>query len=209
MNARRLFPLFALAFLLGCVSASHNYTPPSVSLLTAPNSKVVDKSKEEVWNELVQGLSGQFFVINNMDKSSGFINVSYSGDPERYVDGGELYFKVSNLAGTREYKFPAASANEHYEEIEKGMLLGIDRQLNLEGRMNVVVSEIAPSKTRVTVHTRYILTLNGSFQSVTGQSGVIPTQTITFDTGGEGRTTAGIVFRSTGKLEDTALGLVE
>jgi hypothetical protein len=70
----------------------------------------VERSKDEVWNELVAGLGAQFFVINNMDKASGFINVSYSGDPEKYVDGGELYFQVENLRGPREYRFPGSKS---------------------------------------------------------------------------------------------------
>jgi len=206
---KKLLPLFVLILITGCVSSSHDYTPPSASLSTAANFKEVDKSKEEVWNELITGLSGQFFVINNMDKSSGFINVSYSGDPERYVDGGELYFKVTNLRGTREYRFPASQANSQYEIFENGILSTVNRSLNLEGRMNVVVSEVNSQKTRVTVHTRYVLTANGFMQAVTGQSATIPSQTITFDTGNEGRTSAGHIFRPTGELEDSVLALVK
>ena len=55
------------------------------------NTITVNKSKEEVWKELIPQIGKNFFVINNLDKESGIINISYSGDPERYIDCGEIY----------------------------------------------------------------------------------------------------------------------
>ncbi len=157
----------------------------------------------------MSGLSSQFFVVNNMDKASGFINVSYSGDPEKYVDGGELVFKVSNLREPREYRFPAATANSQYEVFQNGVLIGVQRHLSLEGRMNVVVSESAPGKTKVTVNTRYVLTLNSTMQSFAGQPIPPYTGTISFNTGEEAKFPSGTTFRSTGALEAAALALVK
>lgn len=209
MNPRTSSLLLVLVFLSGCATGSHNYTPPTIGLLTAQNFKEVDKPKEEVWNELITGLSGQFFVINTMDKSSGFINVSYSGDPEHYVDGGELDFKVSNLRGSREYQFPATRANTKYEVFQNGILAGINRSVNLEGRMNVVVSEISPTRTRVAVHTRYILTVSAVIQAVTGEVVTPSPVIVTFDTGNEGHSQSGYVYRPTGELENSVLELIK
>ncbi len=60
----------------GC-AGKLEYTPPTASYAVT-NSKIVNKTKEEVWSELVPALAKKFFVINNIDKSSGLINISYS-----------------------------------------------------------------------------------------------------------------------------------
>ena len=167
----------------------------------------MDKPRDEVWNRLVAGLGEKFFVVNNLDKASGFINVSYTGDPEEYVDGGELYFKVSNLAGTREYRFPASRKFAEYETSQNGMLWFVRRNLNLDGRINIVVAEVSESKTRVTVNTRYVLTLSVNSQEVTQRSVLPHAETIAFNSGDQGSSTAGTQFRPTGRLEAAILEL--
>lgn len=161
----------ALLTLSGCVTSEQKYSPPATKVSLTSNFKEVEGSKEEVWSALVSGLGSQFFVINNMDKASGFINISYSGDPEKYVDGGELYFKVENMRGPREYRFPGARANMQYERSANGMLMVINRRLSLDGRMNVITTETTPGHIRVTVNTRYVLTYNSTTQIVGGAAG--------------------------------------
>lgn len=205
----RLILLISLISLCGCVSSDRNYAPPSSKATVAPNFKEVERSKDEVWNELVAGLGAQFFVINNMDKASGFINVSYSGDPEKYVDGGELYFQVENLRGPREYRFPGSKASVQYETFRNGVLMSVFRRLSLNGRMNVIVSEPASGRTRVTVNTRYVLTLNVTGQNVMGQPSMPHNETISFNTGGEAKLAAGTTFKPTGEFEAAVLSVVK
>ena len=81
--------LIGSALLSGCLSGGFNYQPPPDSAVP-PNSKAVAKPIDAVWKELVSGLAGRYFVINNIDRGSGLINLSYSGDPQLYVDCGEL-----------------------------------------------------------------------------------------------------------------------
>jgi len=92
----------------GC-SSKFKYTPPTTQPVLN-NSIVVNKSKDEVWKEIVPALGGAFFVINNLDKESGLINISYRGAPEKYVDCGHIHSYVKNLAGERTYDFPASKA---------------------------------------------------------------------------------------------------
>lgn len=200
--------VLALTLLSGCVSSDRNYTPPQATSKAVQTTKEVDRPREEVWSALVSGLGSQFFVINNMDKASGFINVSYSGDPEKYVDGGELYFKVENLRGPREYRFPASRANAQYEAFAGGILMGLNRRLALEGRLNVVVTEPSPGRTRVMVNTRYVLTLNVTGQNAMGQPLQPHSETISFNTGSEAKLSSGTTFRSTGELEAAVLRLI-
>jgi len=78
--------LCVLAF--GCAGRLE-YRPPN-SIAPQQNSVEINKSKDAVWKIIVPAIGKNFFVINNLDKESGIINISYSGDPERYVDCGYI-----------------------------------------------------------------------------------------------------------------------
>ena len=190
--------------LIGCATGKFVYIPSDKPALVK-NSLEVDKSRDSTWNQLIAGLSSGFFVINNMDKQSGFINLSYTGDPEKYVDGGELCHTVSNLRGERTYRFPASRANAQFEGMVGNTLCGFNRQLDLEGRINILLSELAPSHTRLTINTRYILSLKVTGQSVTGEQVAPYQETISFNTGQSTKSNGGTTYRSNGKLEETIL----
>ena len=81
---KMIVPAVLIAALAGCAGQT-NYIP-GAPLQNYSNVKVINKSREATWNASVPQLGKQFFVINNLDKSSGFINLSYAGDPESYVD---------------------------------------------------------------------------------------------------------------------------
>lgn len=191
------------------MSYDSQYAPPAARSGSSANTKEVALSKEAVWNALVSGLGSRFFVINNMDKASGFINVSYSGDPEKYIDGGELYFKFENMRGPREYRFPASKAQMQYELLNGGVLVMVDRRLSLEGRVNIIVTEPGEGRSLLTVNTRYVLTLNVTGRNIMGQPIPPFSETISFNTGGEAKLAAGTTFRPTGALEEAVLSLVK
>ncbi|MFZ0050306.1 MAG: hypothetical protein WAK96_00895, partial [Desulfobaccales bacterium] len=90
-----------ILILSGC-AGKLDYAAPSPTS-TINNSIIVDKSKDEVWKTIVPALGKKFFVINNLDKESGIINVSYKGDPEQYVDCGRITSYVANARGERTY----------------------------------------------------------------------------------------------------------
>jgi hypothetical protein len=193
-----------LIFLIGCATGNFAYIPSNQTAIVQ-NSIEVNKSKDSTWNQLVAGLSSGFFVINNMDKQSGFINLSYAGDPEKYVEGGELSYTVSNLRGERNYRFPASRANAQFETMINGNLCGIRRQLDLEGRINILLSELPSNRTRLTVNTRYILSLKATGQTATGQPVAPYQENISFNSGQSTKSNAGVEYRSNGKLEQTIL----
>lgn len=201
--------LVFLVFISGCISGQNNYTPPKV--YKAANSLAVDAPKDEVWKQLVKCLGSEFFVINNMDKESGFVNVSYSGDPMEYIDGGEIRCTVKNLAGKREYKFRAASPYARYESLgDDGItLFTCERRVDLEGRINIIVSEEDDSRTNVTVNTRYIITQKNSGQAASGQVFTLEPQVLSMNTGGSVTNSGGTTYRATGKLEEKILSCVK
>jgi hypothetical protein len=91
------------------------------------NSITIEKSKDVVWKELIPEIGNAFWVINNLDKESGLINISYIGDPIKYIDCGSMKFEITNARGTRAYEFQGASANEIFETMDHGVYLGSDK----------------------------------------------------------------------------------
>ncbi|MBI2449479.1 hypothetical protein HYV49_04235 [Candidatus Pacearchaeota archaeon] len=99
----------------GCLGGKYTYKPPD-SLPKINNFIEIEEPKDLVWQRLVAGLGREYFVINNLDKESGFINVSYGEDPELFIDCGEISSWVSNLRGRRDYVFPASRAAQQFEQ---------------------------------------------------------------------------------------------
>ena len=154
---KKLAGLLVSAALAGCASGNTSYNQPAVHV-SSENAKTVESPRETVWNASVPELGKQYFVINNLDKSSGLINVSYAGDPEKYVDCGQITSYVKNARGERTYQFPGSSAQENYEMMDQNALFQVQRKMNLEGRVNLIFEEIGPNQTLVTANTLYVLT---------------------------------------------------
>ena len=164
----RTAALLVLAtFLTGC-AGKIDYIRPSV-LGKAENSKIVNKSRSAVWDATVPQLGKQFFVINNLDKSSGLINISYTGDPEKYIDCGRIVSYVKNARGERTYDFAAAKQQMSYEVMTSNLFF-LNRQMNLEGRVNLIFEEIGPEQTRVSANTRYVVKRDQTVRDVEGRS---------------------------------------
>ena len=192
---------------LGCVNGAITRTPSVERPVN--NSIVVGMSRDVVWAKAIPQLGKTFFVINNLDKASGLVNVSYSGDPEKYVDGGIITSKVSGPQGEQTSTFPASRAYQHYlgtVRLNNGMMgiVSLDRKLSLDGRANIILEEIEPTKTRITVNIRYVLnksvvmanqahsqTLSNTMSMSTGAPATFP---------GEND-----LYRSTGVLEEDIL----
>jgi hypothetical protein len=210
-QANKFIVVLILAILTGC-AGKFEYTRPA-SLPTLNNSIVINKSKDKVWKQIVPLLGKQFFVINNLDKDSGIINISYSGDPERYVDCGRIISYVKNARGERTYDFPASKSYQDYEimDMQGGAgLLFVSRKMNLEGRMNIIVEDIGNNQSRVTANTRYILTKITTVRNTQGHSNT-GTTTVSFNSGQEGISEGkapNMICQATGKLEDEVLSLL-
>jgi len=208
-GAIRLGGLAAALFITACATGHFDYTPPESQNPEPSNSVVINKPFDQVWSDMIPQIGKSFFVLNNIDKASGILNISYSGDPEEYVDCGVLHSSVSNLAGDRKYDIPMAKPDQTYEELDFSkniMLRSITQKESLDGRMNVIFEKVSPTETKVTVNTRYVLTRTGDIQPVGGQ--VDPySETVTFNTGGEAKFSDSVACRPTGKWEHEILAL--
>lgn len=210
----RLLSLLAVCtssiFLAAC-AGKVEYTPPRSTTKTV-NSTTVDRSKDETWASFIPRLGKEYFVINNLDKDSGLINISYSGNPQKYVDCGYIHSYVKNAAGERNYRFSASSPNASYEVLTD-TLYRVNRNMSLDGRVNIVLEEIGAEQTLITVNTRYVLTKSGTFSTVQGQSANF-SDTIHFNSGGEGSfpnpgNTQQTRCLANGQLEKEILGLLK
>lgn len=196
-----------------CVSGNIKYTPPIGSFPEIKSTIVVEKSKDTLWKQLIPALGSAFFVINNLDKDSGFINVSYSGDPQKYVDCGFLHTDVTNLRGRRDYDFPSSKAKMTYELIDpkSGNFFRMDRKMTLEGRINIIVQEIAKDKTQLSVNIKFVVTKSVIATRVDGIN-ASDSETITFNSGQrasfEKSSGTENFCVSTGKLEEEIINLL-
>lgn len=158
-------------------------------------------------------LGKQFFVINNLDKSSGLINISYSGDPEKYIDCGNITSFVKNARGERTYNFPGAKASQQYEIMDSLGLFFIDRKMLLDGRVNLIFEEISPTQTRVTANTRYSVHRDQTIRTVVTPYPQVFSDNVSFNSGSKGQfpTNANGEFTEcapTGRLERDILSAI-
>jgi len=141
---------FAFIFFAGCSTLT--YSRPETNS-RGENSVSVPLPRDLFWKTFVSSLSSHFFVINNLDKETGLINVSYSGDPSTFVDCGMITVDALGKSLT----FPAAAAAQNYEIMSGLRLFNISRKMSLEGRSNIIVQDASPTESRVVINTRYVL----------------------------------------------------
>lgn len=191
--------------LAGCATGTTNYTPPA-DYKQVTNQKIINKSFDRAWKDTVSNLSKDFFVINNLDKNSGLINVSFSGNPENYIDCGTVYSKVSNLRGVREYKFSGAAQNIRYEEWDSSNmnLIIFNRQISLDGRVNLVLSAQGANQTLAIANVKYVLNRKvDSLGTVSGRN--FYQDSISFTSKDSATFPGGTTCTSNGKLEQLLL----
>lgn len=197
----------ALVVLSGCAGKLDYIRPESPSQPTS-NTKVVERSRDAVWNEVVPALGKQFFVINNLDKSSGLINISYNGDPLKYIDCGRIVSFVKNARGERTYDFPAASASQEYEVMNGSGLFQLQRTMSLEGRVNLIFEEVSTNATRITASTRYVVQRQQTVRDASGRSNS-KSDVVNFNSGSGASFPEGAFCQSNGSLERELLLIVK
>ena len=110
---------------IGCATpgtSTFDYTPPQKPT-KIQNETIVSKPFETVWDSFVRELAKSFYVINNIDKQSRIINVSFSTDtPETYVDCGITTHTYSRGDERQTYKYNLASASTY-------KMAGVNNQL--------------------------------------------------------------------------------
>jgi hypothetical protein len=159
MRQNLLVLVTSIILLTGCAATSSvNYSPPTET--KTQNSKTVQKSFDEVWDRLVKQLSSDFFVINNIDKSSRLINLSFtSNTPSKFVDCGYTSRGFKNPQGERAYNYQTADSAAFSYVAPNGFPLNAQRNTKLEGRTNIYIAPEGKD-TLISVNTKYVVSVN-------------------------------------------------
>ena len=143
------FPSLAstlLLFIAGC-SMSAIYKPPTGNLDQMNYSKIINKGFDDTWDALINYSAGTFFGIENFEKESGLITLTFgASNPEDYITGG--YWKVDVVRGANSLHFEGDYV-EYLRTYQSGELLG---------KMNIVVKDVDSTHSRVTVNAKYVFT---------------------------------------------------
>jgi hypothetical protein len=132
--------LLLLSGVAGCAAPERpelEYLPPS-GRPAADRSAFVRQQPWLVWGNILDHLQQQGVRVSEADEAVGRIVVTYSGDPEPYVDCGWIVI----YEGDEFERVPAARSEASFLRRREGELVTVERDLALDARMTV---EIEPS----------------------------------------------------------------
>lgn len=153
--------LFISIFLVGCnYEQVIQYIPP-----TKPepitNVIVVNQSYDQVWEKLVKGINKKLYSVTFF-KDDGGIFMTYTGNPEPFIDGGSLIYPYPHLFSTKRDSFPAARQDAYYTYYYNKKLVRVARSLNLVCNLQIKVTKNGSKSTKVSVDAKYQLTIQCS-----------------------------------------------
>lgn len=202
-------PISCLALLCvisGCATSTARYTAPQENRIV--NTKTSSKPFDILWKSLVKSLSSDFFVINNIDKESNIINVSFSSSrPSDYVDCGSSVRTFKNARGTQTYAYNSADSTTFTFTNDFGDVFHANRVNKLEGRVNIYVGQEG-KETNVSVNAKYVLSGSTNFVNVMGAPAGVRNHSFDFSTK-QPYADQDLTCRSTGSIEKKILDLVD
>lgn len=132
----------ASMFLSACQTGG--YVPPQPRNID--NSVTVSRPYDEVWDSLVRMAAQTFFAIDNFERSSGLMTLSFGAEnASRFIDCGQF-----TVQGRVNFSGPWV------EWVQQSA------DARLQGRMNLLVQREGARQTRVTANTRYVFTIPAS-----------------------------------------------
>lgn len=197
--------LICLAVMLsGCATSKMDYVEPQV--IRVENTKVVNQPFDLVWDKLVRNLSSDFFVINNIDKNSRLINISFSSHkPSEFVDCGRSNRSFQNARGSENYSYATADSAAFSSTNPQGHAFNVKRTTKLEGRSNIYVAPEG-SGTSIVVNTKYVISVVISATGFDGRPGGI--ETATFDLSTKQPFVSPVTCYANGRVERKILDFV-
>jgi hypothetical protein len=186
--------------LIGCATSSFKYTPPSTGH-QIENSIQIEEEFEVVWDRLVKSLASDFFVINNIEKNSRIINVSFfSSKPTDFVDCGNTTRQFSNARGKKTYSYNPADPARYTFSNDQGHMFNAVRSSKLNGRTNIY---LAPSNTGtlLNVNTKYVVDVKIKYFNASNQPAGVDEFTFDFSTKNKYVLEDGVTCVAKGNLE--------
>lgn len=157
--------VFAMS-VTGCATSTQDYTPPAKQAFE--NSRHINKPFEVVWNNLVRQASSDFFVINNIDKDSRLMNLSFSSSkPSEYVDCGRSRRTFDNARGKQTFEYEAADSARFIITNPQHHAFHANRKTEVSGRVNIYIAPEGDG-TLVSVNGKYVLPVTVSYAAFAG-----------------------------------------
>ena len=147
------------------VTTSHYAKPKPNDVLHSAN---VPLPFDIAWDMLIEGITKNTYVINNIEKVSGLITVAFSSsDVENWIDGGTISCKY----GERIFTFNGAGNGKYIYDTKQGQYIVtsyVTRTTSLEAVANVHLKRIKDDLTSISVNTRYVVKIQDarSYQAV-------------------------------------------
>ena len=143
------------------------YFPPNIDDTNFKNSVITNKNFDETWTSVIDFVNDSFFKIENLDKDSGLLTLSFgSKEAENFIDCGDFEYTLF---------FTGEEFKGSYIEYVKSGLLAV-----LEAKMNINMQKIDNESTKISINTNYTF----STQHALGYYDPKLNQTYSFVSGG-------------------------
>ena len=162
MRKRLCILLSLLAFTAtGCASqTSLSYLDPTPQ--EAANTQIFGADINKVWDAAIKSIGEQFFVLDNIEKDSKIITLSFSVDnPEEYIDCGLLtYDNSGGMSGNGQTSFAGAAKYATFLRSDGTPHPKLfERRTKLEGKVNIIFSTEGKNKTRAIINSHDIMSI--------------------------------------------------
>ena len=153
--------VMVMALGVGCsvVKIDSTVTPPSEHAVV--NSRTFNAPYDKVWKATITSIGESFFVLENIEKDSGILSLSFSvKKPNDYIDCGSIS-ESGNLNLREKYSnffLGAETPVKRFVEFN-GQAVPCYREIFLSGKSNIIVERTGKNSTNVKVNTRYIVDL--------------------------------------------------
>ncbi len=141
--------LFMTIFLSSCAVEKKKltenvgkYFPPNTDDTNFKNTLTTNKNFDETWTYVIDFVKDSFFKIENIDKDSGLLTLSFGPkEPEKFIDCGDFEYTLF---------FTGEEFKGSYIDYAKSGLLAV-----LDAKMNITIQKIDYESTKVSINTNY------------------------------------------------------
>ena len=143
------------------------YIPPNIDDTNFKNSTIFNKNFDETWNSILDFVNDSFFKIENLEKDSGLLTLSFGAkEAEKFIDCGDFEYTLF---------FTGEEFKGSYIDYAKSGLLAV-----LEAKMNINIEKIDNESSKISINTNYTY----STQHALGYYDPKLNQTYSFESGG-------------------------
>lgn len=200
MRIRTAVTTLMLTGVAGCAAPEApelGYLPPS-GRPPVERSAFVQQQPWLVWGNILDHLQQQGARVTDLDEAGGTLVMTYSGDPEPYVDCGWIVtYERDDLE-----RLPAAESDASFRRRRDGEVVTLERDLRLDARVDV---QVEPSGEDAIVRTDSFYVLTKTIASTETEQ-PLHAETISFQSGQSGAFSSGTECQPTGELERPVFG---